>query len=98
MLHDILSSALARIGSASSLEELESVRVEVLGRKGALAGLSKEMGKLSPEERKRVGASLNAAKEQLEPAFEATKSAFETEALNARLRAEWLDLTLPASG
>jgi phenylalanyl-tRNA synthetase alpha chain len=98
MIDEIVSSALARIQSAATPEDLEPVRVEVLGRKGTLAGLSKDMGKLSPEERKTLGAALNAAKQALEAAFDARKSAFDAAALNARLNSEWLDLTLPSSG
>jgi phenylalanyl-tRNA synthetase alpha chain len=98
MIDEILASALARIGSATAPEDLEAVRVEVLGRKGTLAALSKDMGKLSPEERKNLGFSLNAAKQQLEAAFEAKKDAFDAAMINAKLDAEWLDLTLPASG
>jgi phenylalanyl-tRNA synthetase alpha chain len=98
MIDEIVSSALARIQSAAAPEDLEPVRVEVLGRKGTLAGLSKDMGKLSPEERKTLGAALNAAKQALEAAFDAKKSAFDAAALNARLNSEWLDLTLPSSG
>jgi phenylalanyl-tRNA synthetase alpha chain len=98
MIDGILASALARIESAMAPEDLEAVRVEVLGRKGALSSLSKEMGKLSPEERKTVGASLNAAKQTLETAFDAKKAVFDAAALHSRLDAEWLDLTLPASG
>ena len=98
MIHEILASALARIESAAATEDLEAVRVEVLGRKGSLAGLSKDMGKLTPDERKELGASLNAAKQQLEAAFEGKKAEFDEAALTARLDAEWLDLTLPASG
>jgi phenylalanyl-tRNA synthetase alpha subunit len=54
------------------------------------------MGKLPPEEKKRVGQSLNAAKQKLEEAYDARKRKFESDALNLRLDAEWLDLTLPA--
>jgi phenylalanyl-tRNA synthetase alpha chain len=97
-LGDTLSSALTRIESAATSEELEAVRVEVLGRKGVLAAASKDMGKLSPEERKHLGASLNAARQRLESAFDGKKAAFDAASLNARLDAEWLDLTLPASG
>ncbi len=50
-MQDLLDSALERIHSAKTADELEAVRVEVLGRKGVLASLSKDMGKLSPEER-----------------------------------------------
>jgi phenylalanyl-tRNA synthetase alpha chain len=98
MIETILSGALARVQSASNEQELEAVRVEVLGRKGTLAAVSKDMGKLSPDERKAVGAALNAAKQQLETAFDAKKAAFDAAALHARLDAEWLDLTLPSSG
>jgi phenylalanyl-tRNA synthetase alpha chain len=98
MLEAIVPATLEKIRSAATLEQLEAVRVEVLGRKGSLANLSKEMGKLAPEERARVGKELNAAKQELEAAFDASKAGFDTAALNARLDAEWLDLTLPAAG
>lgn len=97
-LSELKESALARIQSAASTEELEIVRVEVLGRKGALAEVSKSLGKLAPDERAKVGRLLNDAKQALEAAFEARKSQFEEEALARRLDTEWLDLTLPAPG
>src|SRR5947207_7440445 len=95
-IQELESRALGRIASAQTMEELEEVRVDVLGRKGALAEVSKGMGKLAPEEKKRVGQSLNAAKQKIEEAYEGRKRRFEGDALNARLDAEWLDLTLPA--
>jgi hypothetical protein len=52
-LPDLESAALARIQSARSLQDLEQVRIEVLGRKGTLAQVSKEMGKVPPEDRVR---------------------------------------------
>jgi len=91
-------AALARIEDAKSVEALEAVRVDVLGRKGTLGQFSKEFGKLAPQERAAAGKALNAAKEALESAFEARKHSFDTEALNARLGSEWIDLTLPAPG
>src|SRR5712692_897702 len=92
------ASAEARIGAARSPEELEPVRVEMLGRKGALAQISKDMGKLAPGERARAGKLLNAAKQALEEAFDRRKQEFDSAALRARLDAEWIDLTLPAPG
>jgi phenylalanyl-tRNA synthetase alpha chain len=92
------TAALARIEDAKSMEALEAVRVEVLGRKGTLGQFSKEFGKLAPQERAAAGKALNAAKEALESALEARKHSFDTEALNARLGSEWIDLTLPAPG
>jgi len=102
MLEDQLSqlqaSARERIEIAENPEAMEAVRIEVLGRKGALAAISKDMGKLTPEERASVGKLLNSAKQSLESAFESKKIRFESEALAKKLDAEWVDLTLPAPG
>lgn len=97
-LSDLESAALARIQGARSPQDLEPVRIEVLGRKGLLAQVSKDMGKLAPEDRARIGKLLNTAKQKLESAFESRQRQFDEESLAARLNAEWLDLTLPASG
>ena len=97
-IQELESRSLARVASAGSPEELEAVRVEALGRKGALAQISKEMGKLAPEERARIGKLLNSAKQKLEEALESKKLHFAEAALRARLDAEWIDLTLPAPG
>ncbi|MCX6629135.1 MAG: phenylalanine--tRNA ligase subunit alpha [Candidatus Solibacter sp.] len=97
-IQELASRCLARIAAAGSPEALEAVRVDAVGRKGALAEISKGMGKLTPEERKRIGQVLNAAKQQLEAALDARKQEFGDAALRARLDAEWVDLTLPAPG
>jgi phenylalanyl-tRNA synthetase alpha chain len=97
-IQELASRSLARIAAAPSAEALEAVRVDAVGRKGALAEISKGMGKLSPEERKRIGQVLNAAKQQLEAALDARKQEFDEAALRTRLDAEWVDLTLPAPG
>jgi phenylalanyl-tRNA synthetase alpha chain len=92
----VLEQALSRITASTTAEELEGVRVEVLGRKGVLAQLSKDMGKLSADERAARGKFINTAKQSLESAYEGLKARFEAEALASRLESEWLDLTLPA--
>jgi phenylalanyl-tRNA synthetase alpha chain len=97
-IQKLQADALGRIEDARSMDALEAVRVDVLGRKGSLGQFSKEFGKLAPGERAAAGKALNAAKEKLESAFEARKQAFDSEALNARLESEWIDLTLPAPG
>jgi phenylalanyl-tRNA synthetase alpha chain len=98
VLSELESGALARIAAAVSPEELEPVRVEVLGRKGTLAQISKDLGKIPPEERARAGKLLNAAKQALESALESRQREFAETAMRARLDAEWLDLTLPPPG
>ncbi|HEY1203585.1 MAG: phenylalanine--tRNA ligase subunit alpha [Bryobacteraceae bacterium] len=98
VLTELEARARERIANAATTEELEAVRVEVLGRKGALAQISKQFGQLPPEERKAAGKRLNAAKESIEAAFEARRARFEKDALAVRLDAEWIDLTLPSPG
>src|SRR5258706_1644849 len=97
-LAELGASALEGIKAAASMEDLERVRVDVLGRKGALALLSKEMGKLAPEQRAAAGKLLNAVKQEIEAALEAKSSQFADAALTSRLDSEWIDLTLPAPG
>jgi len=97
-MQDLVDSALARIQSALTAEELEVVRVEVLGRKGVLTQLSKDMGKLPAEERVTRGKFINTSKQALEEAWERRKSEFDRAALGKRLDTEWLDLTVPAPG
>jgi len=97
-LPDIEARALSAIEAAADAAALEQARVEFLGRKGALAQIGKEMGKLPPEERARIGRLLNEVKQTLEERFEKKKAWFEEQALAARLDAEWLDVTLPAPG
>ena len=92
------ASARAALEAATTLEALEAVRVEALGRKGKLAEVSKGFGKLTPEERSSAGKLLNAVKQELEASLEARKSVIEGAALNTRLAAEWFDLTAPAPG
>ena len=97
-LQQLSSATLDRIRAASTEEELEKVRVEVLGRKGSLAQFSRQMATLQPDDRARVGKSLNSVKQTLEQALEERKSAFAEIALRDQLESEWVDLTLPAPG
>ncbi|MEJ5368647.1 MAG: phenylalanine--tRNA ligase subunit alpha [Bryobacteraceae bacterium] len=97
-LADIESRALAAIDAAPDAAALEQVRVEFLGRKGALTIAAKELPSLPPEDRARVGRLLNTVRRTLEERFQQKSAWFEEQALRARLDAEWLDLTLPAPG
>jgi phenylalanyl-tRNA synthetase alpha chain len=98
-IRELESSSLERIASARAPQELDAVRVAVLGRKdGALTQVMKQLGKLAPEEKKRIGMLLNAAKQKLEEALESKQRQFAQAALESRLDAEWIDLTLPAPG
>ena len=62
------------IAKAASLEELELLRVDILGRKGRLTSSLRELGTMVPEDRKEAGAKINAVKTSIETAIEARKS------------------------
>ncbi len=69
-LTEVEGRARAGIEAARTPDELEPVRIEVLGRKGTLAQISKQLGGLAPEDRARVGRLLNSVKQALEEALE----------------------------
>lgn len=98
LLTELETTARVRAASAATPEELETIRIEALGRKGTLAQISKDMGKLPAEERARAGKLLNSVKSELEKALESKAKEFAAYALQARLEAEWVDLTVPAAG
>ena len=97
-LEELRHATLAAFASASSLPELEEARVEALGRKGTLAQISKEFGKLPPEERAQLGKLLNSVKQDLEGEYARKQGSFERAELAERLSREWIDVTLPSSG
>ncbi len=83
------------LAAAGDLRAWDAVRIAVLGRNGSLTGLLKELGKVAPEEKRARGAALNELKDALTAAIEARKLALEEAALEARLAAERMDVTLP---
>jgi len=87
--------ALGAIAAAETLDALESQRVALLGKNGAITAELKALGKLSPEERKARGAEVNAAKEKISAAIAARKETLERAALEQRLASESIDVTQP---
>ena len=88
--------ALSRIAAAPDLDTLESLRVAFLGKQGSISGLLKTLGGMSPEERQNEGPKIHALRESVTGALATRKAALEGAALEARLAAERIDLTLPA--
>jgi len=74
------------------------VRVQYLGKKGVLTAQMKQLGKLPPEERREVGQTINAAKQQVQDAIEQRKAELEQAQLQAKLSAETIDVSLPGRG
>lgn len=95
-LETLKKEALHDLARASDLQELESLRVSLLGKSGQLTLLMKELGKMAPEERRVRGAELNVVKDELTEIIEQKKSQFEEAALNERLQSETIDVSLPA--
>ena len=89
------SAILAEIAAATDEAALEAVRISALGKKGSISALLSTLGKMSPDERKVAGAAINAAKDAVTSALSARKTVLKDAALDARLRAETLDVTLP---
>jgi phenylalanyl-tRNA synthetase alpha chain len=86
---------LARIAAANDLAALDAVRVAALGKNGAVTSLMKGLGAVPPESRKERGAALNALKDAIAAALDARRAVLDDAALDARLAAERLDITLP---
>ena len=94
-LAELVASAKAAINEASDVAALDNVRVEYLGKKGHLTLQMTTLRELPPEERPAAGAVINEAKEQVQQALNARKAELESAALNARLAAETIDVSLP---
>lgn len=94
-LAELVANAAAAINQASDVAALDNVRVEYLGKKGHLTLQMTTLRDLPPEERPAAGAVINAAKEQVQQALNARKAELESAALNARLAAETIDISLP---
>lgn len=94
-LETLTSSALQAIVQAENAAELDSLRVEYLGKKGSLTEQLKSLGKLPAEERPAAGAAINLAKQQVQEAINQRKTSIESAANTDLLRREAIDVTLP---
>ncbi|MHB1017710.1 MAG: phenylalanine--tRNA ligase subunit alpha [Coriobacteriia bacterium] len=97
-LRAIESEALAAVEAASTLEDIENVRIGFLGKKGSLTAVLRGLGGLSAEERPEVGRVSNEVRRALETALEEKRSGLEREAHASRIIAEAVDVTLPGRG
>ena len=94
-LAELTVAALKLVADANDLAALDEIRVDYLGKKGQITAQLKSLGKLSAQERPAAGAQINEAKVQVQDAINARKAALESAAINAKLAAETLDVTLP---
>lgn len=91
-----VTQTLGRLHAADSVDAVEAIRVEALGKQGWLNALMKTLGKMSPEERQTEGPRLQGMRTRVADAIEERKAVLEAAALEAKLATEVIDLTLPA--
>jgi len=94
-LQKLQEEALSALQQADDLKALQDVRVQILGKKGALTEVMKGMRDLSPEERPVVGSLVNTLKDHFEATFAQRQALLEQQAIDARLASEKIDVTLP---
>jgi len=94
-IEQLRAEVLAAVSAASDGAALEATRVDVLGKKGRVTGLMKNLGGMDPEARKVAGQALNTLKTELEAAMAARRASLDAAALDAKLAHEKLDVTLP---
>ncbi len=94
-LQTIRLEALAALDAAQTPAALEELRVKILGKKGDLTAILKQMGKLSPEERPVMGQIANSVRADIEAKLEQRKAAIDAAVLEAKLASESLDVTIP---
>ena len=96
-LEAIRQQALAALEEAATPAALEELRVKLLGKKGELTAVLKQMGKLSPEERPVMGQIANSVRAAIEQKLEERKEAIHSAVLEAKLAAEAIDVTVPGT-
>jgi phenylalanyl-tRNA synthetase alpha chain len=92
------AEALQQVEGSASLAALDELRVHWLGKKGQITQQLQSLRTLAGEERARVGAAVNAVKEQLQAAIEARRAELEQAAVHAALEGGRVDVTLPGRG
>jgi len=94
-LEALQSEALSSFSAAESLSDLQQLRVQYLGKKGALTEVLKGVGKLPPQERPVIGQHVNATKTALAAALDGCEADLAVKAKAERIEAERIDVTLP---
>lgn len=97
-LQSIIAEAKEAIKDVQDLSKLDELRVQFLGKKGALTGMMKMLGKLTPEERPQAGQVINEAKQTVQSLLNEKKRQLDDAKLAQKLAEETIDVTLPGRG
>ena len=95
-LERIKQEALAKIAGSEGLDALNDIRVQYLGKKGELTALLKNLKDVAPEDRPKVGQLVNEVKQLVEGELDKAKTAMASKAMDLKLAAEKIDVTLPS--
>ncbi|MEC7853373.1 MAG: phenylalanine--tRNA ligase subunit alpha, partial [Pseudomonadota bacterium] len=95
-LDALTSDILSAVAAADTPDALEAVRIDTLGKKGRVSLMMRELGGMEPEERKAAGQALNAVKDRIAVAIDDRQTELSHAALDARLAAEAIDVSLPS--
>lgn len=94
-IQSVSEAAIKEIAQTQTVAALETVRVNVLGKKGALSEILKGLGKASADDRPKIGAVANEWKSKIEIALDTKRDELENKELEAKLLTEKIDVTLP---
>ncbi|MBD8068915.1 phenylalanine--tRNA ligase subunit alpha [Bacillus sp. PS06] len=94
-LKELQGEALAKIEEATDLKQLNDIRVAYLGKKGPITEVLRGMGKLSAEERPKMGALVNVVREKITEVLTEKQEKLEAAAVEQQLASETIDVTLP---
>jgi phenylalanyl-tRNA synthetase alpha chain len=94
-LNQLERDLISQVEAAGNEAALEAVRVSALGKKGSVSELLKTLGAMTPEERKERGPLINGLRDTVQTAIATKKETLAEAALEARLAAERIDVTLP---
>ena len=96
-LEQIKNEAFSKIKESDTLDKLNDIKVAYLGKKGELTAVLKSMKDVAAEDRPKIGAMVNEAREQIENLLEESRRKFEAAAMNEKMKKEVIDVTLPAN-
>jgi phenylalanyl-tRNA synthetase alpha chain len=97
-LENLIEQATGMVSESTSLEQLEAVRVELLGKKGRLTAVLKSVGNLPKEEKPAAGQAVNQAKMAVQALIDERRLTLDNAVLAQKLASDALDITLPANG
>ena len=96
-IEELKKIAEEKIKNIQNSQELQDLKVQLLGKKSEISNLLKGLGALSPEERPKVGALVNKARTEIEEKIEKAEKKIKEKMLEEKIQKETIDITLPGT-